>query len=140
MNRSPPGLNEAVTAPISKWNFHSDKQMSTVTKPNQAEAPANTVTVSLPGDMVSTNAQQIRAQLINALNNPKSSAGSLEVFELDVTHAQMIDSVGLNLIVWLLKAIRQRSARLRVRVASVHVEKTLQFTRLDQQAEIVRAT
>lgn len=114
--------------------------MSTVTKPNQAEAPANTVTVSLPGDMVSTNAQQIRAQLINALNNPKSSAGSLEVFELDVTHAQMIDSVGLNLIVWLLKAIRQRSARLRVRVASVHVEKTLQFTRLDQQAEIVRAT
>lgn len=112
--------------------------MSTVSKHNHVEAQANTLTVSLSGNILSTNAQEVRTQLTHALNDPKSSAGTLEVFELDVTRAQMIDSVGLNLIVWLLKAVRERRARLRLVVASVHVERTLQFTRLDQQAEIVR--
>ncbi len=113
--------------------------MATLTKHNEVEPEANTFTVSLPGNILSTNAQEVRAQLSKALSNPKSAAGSLEVFELDVRHAQMIDSVGLNLIVWLLKAVRERRARLRLRVASVHVERTLQFTRLDQQAEVVHA-
>lgn len=112
--------------------------MPTVTKHNEVEPEANTFKVSLPGNILSTNAQEVRAQLSNALNNPKSAPGSLEVFELDVTHAQMIDSVGLNLIVWLLKAVRERRGRLRLLVSSVHVERTLQFTRLDQQVEVVR--
>jgi anti-anti-sigma factor len=112
--------------------------MSTIANPNQVAPEANTFTVSLQGNILSTNAQDVRAQLTKALGDPRSAAGSLEVFELDVTRAQMIDSVGLNLIVWLLKAVRERRARLRLLVASVHVERTLQFTRLDQQAEVVR--
>lgn len=112
--------------------------MSTTAKHNQAEAPANTFRASLEGNILSTNAQDVRAQLSKALSDPRAAAGTLEVFELDATKAQMIDSVGLNLIVWLLKALRERRARLRLLVASVHVERTLQFTRLDQQAEVVR--
>lgn len=112
--------------------------MSTLTKHNQVEPQANTFTVSLAGNILSTNAQEVRTQLNQALNDPRTVAGALEVFELDVTRAQMVDSVGLNLIVWLLKAVRERKGRLRLLVGSVHVERTLQFTRLDQQAEIVR--
>ena len=112
--------------------------MPTLTNPHQIEPEANTFTVSLAGNILSTNAQEVRGQLSKALNDPRSAPGSLGVFELDVTRAQMIDSVGLNLIVWLLKAVRERQARLRLLVASVHVERTLQFTRLDQQAEVVR--
>jgi len=111
--------------------------MSTLTKHNQAETEANTFTVSLDGNILNTNAQDVRVQLSKALGDPRSAAGSLEVFELDVTRAEMIDSVGLNLIVWLLKAVRERRGRLRLLVGSVHVERTLQFTRLDQQAEVV---
>lgn len=112
--------------------------MSTIANHNQVGPEANTFQVSLPGNILSTNAQEIRAQLTKALSDPRFVAGTLEVFELDVTGAQMIDSVGLNLIVWLLKAVRERRARLRLLVASIHVERTLQFTRLDQQAEVVR--
>ena len=112
--------------------------MSTITKHNQPESQAATFTTSIQGNILSTNAQEVRAQLSAALNDPKSAAGALEVFELDVSRAQMIDSVGLNLIVWLLKAVRERGGRLRILVSNVHVERTLQFTRLDQQAEIIR--
>lgn len=112
--------------------------MSTIAKNNEVEPQANVFTVSLDGNILSTNAQEIRTRLTKALSDPKASAGALEVLELDVTHAQMIDSVGLNLIVWLLKAVRERRARLRLLVGSVHVERTLQFTRLDQQAEVIR--
>ena len=112
--------------------------MSTTTKHNHVEPAATTFTVALQGNILSTNAQEVRMHLSKALSDPKSTTGALEVFELDVTRAQMIDSVGLNLIVWLLKAVRERQARLRLLVSSVHVERTLQFTRLDQQAEVVR--
>ncbi len=112
--------------------------MSTITKHKEAEPQANTFSASLPGNILSTNAQEVRAQLTAALNDPRSAAGALAVFELDATRAQMIDSVGLNLVVWLLKALRERGARLRLVVSNVHVERTLLFTRLDQQAEIVR--
>ena len=112
--------------------------MSTITKHNQTEPQASTFIASLQGNILSTNAQEVRAQLTAALNDPRSAAGALEVFELDVSRATMIDSVGLNLIVWLLKAVRERGARLRLIVSNVHVERTLQFTRLDQQAEVIR--
>ena len=112
--------------------------MPSSVKHPQAEGETNTFTVSLDGNILSTNVQEVRGQLTQALNDPRSAAGTLEVFELDLTRAQMIDSVGLNLIVWLLKAVRGRGTRLRLLIASVHVERTLQFTRLDQQAEVVR--
>ena len=112
--------------------------MSTIAKHHSAESGASTFTLALPGNILSTNVQEVRVQLTGALGDPRSAAGALEVFELDLTRAQMIDSVGLNLIVWLLKAGRERRARLRLLVASVHVERTLQFTRLDQQVEVVR--
>lgn len=112
--------------------------MAIVTEHNATEPGANTFTVSIAGNILSTNAQEVRAQLSKALNHPKSAAGSLEVFELDLTRAQMVDSVGLNLIVWLLKAVRERRALLRLLISSMHVERTLHFTRLDQQAQVVR--
>lgn len=111
--------------------------MSTLANQHRIDSETNTYTVLLQGNILSTNAHEIRAQLAKALGDPRSAAGALETFELDITSAQMIDSVGLNLIVWLLKAVRERGARLRLLIASVHVQRTLQFTRLDQQAEVV---
>ena len=111
--------------------------MSTIANHNRIDSETNTYTVILEGNILSTNAHDVRAQLAKALGDPRSAAGVLEFFELDITSAQMIDSVGLNLIVWLLKAVRERRASLRLLVASVHVQRTLQFTRLDQQMELV---
>ncbi len=117
--------------------------MSTISKLNPAEHSSSepqggTFTTRLKGNVLSTNAQEVRTKLTAALSDPRSATGALQLFELDVTEAQMIDSVGLNLLVWLLKAVRERGARLRLLISSVHVERTLQFTRLDQQAEVVR--
>ena len=98
-----------------------------------------TVSFSLPGNLLSTNASAVRQELERLLGAPGAEAGQLALFELDLKNAQMIDSVGLNLLVWLIKAVRQREGRLRITVGSVHVERTLKFTRLDKQAEIVMA-
>jgi anti-anti-sigma factor len=111
--------------------------MSTLTNQQPIEAGTRVVKVSLPDNILSTNAHEVRARLATALSEPRAAEGSIDVFELDITGAQMVDSVGLNLLVWLLKAVRERRARLRLIVASFHVERTLQFTRLDQQVEVV---
>lgn len=112
--------------------------MSGPAKENEIEPQGSTFIASIQGNILSTNAKEVRSQLTAALSDPRSAAGTLEVFELDATSAQFIDSVGLNLVVWLLKAVRQRGGRLRLAVSNAHVERTLQFTRLDQQLEIVR--
>jgi anti-anti-sigma factor len=50
----------------------------------------------------------------------------------------MIDSMGLNLVVSLLKAAQKQGGRLRVAYADANVLRILTFTRLDKQLELVK--
>jgi anti-anti-sigma factor len=111
--------------------------MPNITLPSTAKPQPGTVSFSLAGDLLSTNAQAVRSELEQLLASAAAAPGHLKVFEADLRKAQMIDSVGLNLLVWLIKSVRGRDARLRLLISSVHVERTLKFTRLDQQAEVV---
>jgi anti-anti-sigma regulatory factor len=49
----------------------------------------------------------------------------------------MVDSVGLNLLVSLIKAAQQQNRKARIRTVNTHVRRALKFTRLDQLAEVV---
>jgi anti-anti-sigma factor len=90
------------------------------------------------GDVLSTTAESLRTRLAEVLENSAKSCAPLAIFELDLRAARMIDSVGLNLLVWLLKKVQALGGKVRLRIADSNIERTLQFTRLDQHAEIVR--
>ena len=104
---------------------------------NPAAPDAATISFGVPGNLLSTNAASVRQQIEDLLASQQLQGGLLGTFELNLRQAQMVDSVGLNLLVWLSKTLRQRQANLRLFISSAHVERTFKFTRLDQQAEIL---
>ena len=94
----------------------------------------NRLTFIVPGDLLSTTADAIRTELTTLLQ----SADGLETLEIDLRGASMVDSVGLNLIVWVWKSVRAKGASLCVRITSADIERTFRFTRLSSHIEVVR--
>lgn len=93
------------------------------------------LTISIPGDILSTNAEDLRTRIFADL---KQIEGTPRLVEVDLSRASMVDSVGLNLLVSVIKHVKTRSGSVRFVVGNNNVERTLRFTRLDSQAEIVR--
>ena len=62
----------------------------------------------------------------------------LQRIDLDLSRATMVDSVGLNLIVSVIKHVKGRDGSVRFLIGNNNVERTFRFTRLDSQAEVVR--
>jgi len=52
----------------------------------------------------------------------------------------MVDSVGLNLIVTLLKRVQQRGGRMQIAYSSPNIFRTFTFTRLDKHVELVKVS
>ena len=95
------------------------------------------LTLRVAGDLISTNAEALRGE-IDELLKAESPAG-WNTFRLDLTTAQMVDSVGLNLVVNLLKRVQKREARMQVLYGHQNVLRTFIFTRLDKQVELVKS-
>jgi len=95
----------------------------------------NLLTMTLPGDLTSTAAEQLRPQINILLENPKPAWNQ---FRLELTGAKMVDSVGLNLIVSILKLVQQRGAKMQIICANTNVHRTFLFTRLDKQIELIK--
>jgi anti-anti-sigma factor len=111
--------------------------MSLKTNPPASNAGLRTVAMQVTGDILSTNVDLVRSLLLQELSKPAAAAGAFDVFELNLNAAKMIDSAGLNLLVWVIKTVRARGARVRLVAGNPNVLRTFHFTRLDQQAEIV---
>ena len=110
--------------------------MQNLTQTVTAAAGQRATAVLVESDILSTNAESVRTRLLDALQRPNAAADA--IFELDLRAARMIDSVGLNLLVWLIKKVQERGGRVRLLIADNNIERTLQFTRLSQHAEVVR--
>jgi anti-anti-sigma factor len=95
-----------------------------------------TVAFQAEGDVLSTTADSLRSALEEALQNPNIQAGAFDWFEVDLRSAQMVDSVGLNLLVWLWRSITARGGRLRLRISSPNIERTFRFTRLSERVKV----
>lgn len=100
------------------------------------DADRRTVSFQARGDVLSTTADSLRAAIEEALQSPSTQMGAFECFEADLTRARMVDSVGLNLLVWLWRAVSARGARLRVKISSPDIERTLRFTRFSDRVEV----
>jgi anti-anti-sigma factor len=94
-----------------------------------------TLTMTISGDLTSTTAGPLRADLAKLF--AEKSASPWRIFRLDLSTAKMVDSVGLNFIVTILKAVQETKGKLEIVHGNPNVHRTLLFTRLDRHATLV---
>lgn len=102
-------------------------------------ASAHTLEITFPGDLLSTNADTIRADILALLGSAPVKSGDWNALQLDLTAAKMIDSVGLNLIVAIYKEAQKRQAKTIARISSPNIQRTFLFTRLDKHLQVEMA-
>jgi anti-anti-sigma factor len=85
------------------------------------------------GDLLSTNAAAAQAELTRLMG----ADDRWRSIVLDLRAARIVDSVGLNLIVSIIRTARPAGRTVRVLVSNPNVRRVLAFTRIDQHAEIV---
>ena len=102
-------------------------------KTPETAQPAS-LSISIPGNILSTNAEDLRTRIFGEV---KQANSPWQVVEIDLRRASMVDSVGLNLLVAVIKHVRARNGAIRLVIGNHNVERTFRFTRLDSQAEIV---
>lgn len=100
---------------------------------HQLDLAARVLNVTIPGDILSTNADALRDELFALLESAPVNTGAWETLHLDLTGAQMVDSVGLNLIVSIIRAVKARQGKVAAKIRSANIRRTFQFTRLDKQ-------
>jgi anti-anti-sigma factor len=99
---------------------------------------SRSLTIRLPGDPTSTNAEGLRAELSDCLGLGQGAPQQWNTFVLDLAAAKMVDSAGLNLIVSLLKWVEKRGGKMRVACSAPAVLRAFTFTRLDRHLELVK--
>jgi anti-anti-sigma factor len=104
----------------------------------EIDTRTETLTFTIGGDLVSSTANLLRPQITALLEAPDGAAKWM-LFRLDLTAAKMVDSVGLNFIVSILKAVQKRGAKMQVVCRNQNVHRTLVFTRLDKHVELILA-
>lgn len=85
------------------------------------------------GDLLSTNAAAHQAELSRLMG----SDDRWKTIVLDLRAARIVDSVGLNLIVSVIRGARPAGRSVRLVVANQNVRRVLAFTRIDQHAEVL---
>jgi anti-anti-sigma factor len=105
---------------------------------HRVDSAAREVGFTVPGNVLSTNAEQLRGAIFEVLNGPEVRQMGSGTVELDLRRASMVDSVGLNLLVAILKKVKALGSRTRFLVRDNSVARTFQFTRLNEHAEVVR--
>lgn len=103
------------------------------------DAKNGVLTLELPGDLVSTTTEALREEIEPLLTGASTPEGEWRLLKLDLSRARMVDSVGLNLIVRILKAVQRQNATMQILCANAAVHRTLVFTRLDKYVELVTA-
>jgi anti-anti-sigma factor len=96
-----------------------------------------TLAVFIEGDLVSTSAEPLRGEISRLIAKPTDSRIRWQVLRLDLSKAKVVDSVGLNFIVTILKAIQKEGAKMQIVYANQNVHRTFLFTRLDRHLELI---
>ena len=105
---------------------------------HQLDLAAGVLNVIIPGDILSTNADVLRDELFALLESEAVRTGAWKTLHLDLTGAQMVDSVGLNLIVSVVRTVKARQGKVAAKIRSANIRRTFQFTRLDKQIAVTK--
>jgi ABC-type transporter Mla MlaB component len=93
----------------------------------------------IPCDLKSTRVTEIFASFHVIQNSEEVKNTPWHSLELDLSGAKMIDSMGLNCLVHILKWAKQRNATARILIGDGNLDRLLRFTRMNEHADIVRA-
>ncbi len=99
---------------------------------------SNVISCAATGDLVSTTSKAYREKLEQAIAAAPAKA-TWTMLELDLRAARFIDSVGINLIILMIRRMKERSCSVRVLISSPNLKRVLSFMRVDQHAEIILA-
>ena len=102
------------------------------------DSQTGVLSVSIQCDLTSTTAEQLRPEFNAVLKQPATPENDWKQFRLELPATKMVDSVGLNLIISLLKLVQQRGAKMQILCANPNVHRTFLFTRLDKHVEIIK--
>ncbi len=93
--------------------------------------------LSVAGDLKSTTTAALHRDVFAILAHDHTRSLLIKVVELDISSATMVDSLGLNLVISVLKWSKQRAATLRIIVGKRGVYSTMLAVGLDRQAELI---
>ena len=102
------------------------------------DSKEQSLTLRVAGDLLSTNAESVRNEITSLLGASGAAPPKWNLFRLDLASAKMVDSVGLNLVVGLLKQVQKQGAKLQITYSSQNILRTFAFTRLDKHIELVK--
>jgi len=88
------------------------------------------------GDLTSTTAAAYRSLIDQKMASSTQDNPGWNHLELDLRAARMVDSVGLNLLVSVIKNMKERGGSVRILIAHPNIQRILAFTRIDRHAEI----
>jgi ABC-type transporter Mla MlaB component len=90
-------------------------------------------------DVLSTGVRELFDKLHALQKDPQVQQSSWRMLELDLTGAKMIDSMGLNFVVHILKWAKERNAKAKIVIQDKNLDRLLRFTRMNEHAEVVCA-
>ena len=93
--------------------------------------------IRIPGDIKSTTVNELQRDIFALFNDLAVRNLPTATVEFVATEAKLFDSLGLNLVVGLLKAVKQRDEKMRLRIASRTVYLTCLAVALERQMELV---
>ena len=103
------------------------------------DSASKLVQFSIPGDLLSTKADQFRAMALALVEAHSSGFPEWAGVEINLERAHMVDSAGLNALIGLLRMLKKDERRMIIRVANPQAKRVSLFTRTDRQAEIIHA-
>jgi anti-anti-sigma regulatory factor len=106
---------------------------------NQSIPAKGMLQILVPGNLISTNADQFRSSACSAIDAQSGVNRDWSGIEIDLTAAKMVDSAGLNAIISLIRRLNNDGKRVVIHVRDQHVYRVCMFTRLDGLAEIIRS-
>ena len=95
-----------------------------------------TLRIEIGNDLLSTTFDKIVAGIDRILGSDEVKKGAWSRLLLDLTQAKLIDSMGLNIIVSLIKKAQAHPAKIAARISSPTIHRTFLFTRLEKYMEI----
>jgi anti-anti-sigma factor len=104
----------------------------------QLDSNTKILTITFPGDILSTTANVLREEVFHLLDSSSCKDADWNTLKLDLAAARMIDSVGLNLLVAIIRAVKPKNKLVQAVISNANIQRTFIFTRLDRQLEIIK--
>ncbi len=90
-----------------------------------------------PGDLTSTTAKAARESLERVIAESPASQTPQALLEIDLTQARFVDSVGINLLVLMIRRMKESGGSIQIRISNPNIKRVLSFMRVDQHAEVI---